>query len=156
VWLGTWSCLVPVRTCPLRVRASGLAATAEETGLPVSFGLDPMIERAQRLPVGVGGEPAVGDRVDVVVLEVVGPVAAGGGADVAVEFGRRPEIQRGAEYGRVAPAEVGDGVKLGAGVQQRFKESVAAEFLGQGDGDGPAPDDVARFAFVGVTPPPGL
>jgi hypothetical protein len=148
--------VVPVRTCPLRVRASGLVATAEEPGSAVPLGLDPVIMRAQRLPVGVGGEPPVGDRVDVVVLEVVGPVAAGGGADVAVELWRRSEIQRGAEHGRVAPAEVGDGVEFGAGVQYRFEERVAAEFFGEGDWDWPAPDDVARFIFVGVTPPPGL
>jgi hypothetical protein len=87
---------------------------------------------------------------------VVAALAAGGGADVAVELGRRPEIQRGLEHCRVPAAEVGDGVDLGARVQYGLEEGITAELFGQRDGDRPAPEDVARLAFMGVAPPVGL
>ena len=41
--------------------------------------------------------------VDVVVLEVVAAIAAGSGADVAAEVGRRSEIQSGAQHRLLSP-----------------------------------------------------
>ena len=67
----TGSGLVPVRACPFRVRALR-PPSAEEARFAVSFGLDPVVEGAERLAVDVGGQPTVGDGVDVIVLEVGG------------------------------------------------------------------------------------
>ena len=72
---------------------SGPRAPLEEPRLSVLFGLDPMVGWTHRLPVGVGRQPAIGNGIDVIVLEVVGPVAAGSGADVAVEIWRCAEIE---------------------------------------------------------------
>jgi hypothetical protein len=63
---------VPNRS--VSVGASGLAP--EEAGFSVSFGLDAVVGPAQRFDVGEAGRAAVGDRVDVITLEVVPPVAA--------------------------------------------------------------------------------
>lgn len=112
-----------------------------------------MVKRAQRLPIGVGGEPPVGDWVDVIVLQVIGPVAAGSGADVAVEVGGCSELESGAEHCGVPPTDVGNGMKFGAGVQNRLEERVPAEFPHQRNRDRPTPDDVAGLTVVGVTPP---
>src|SRR5581483_4988736 len=109
-WLGAGSC-PDGRSC------FGFAfSSVEEPGFAVLFGFDAVVGWAEGLVVGVGGEASVGVGVDVVALEVVAAVAAGGGADVAVEFGRCTEIQCGLEHGGVAAAEVGDGVDLGGGV----------------------------------------
>src|SRR6185295_6778297 len=62
--------LISLRRCAVRLGAGRFVA-AEEAGFAVEFGLDPVVAWAERLVVGVGGQPAVGDGVDVVVLEVV-------------------------------------------------------------------------------------
>jgi hypothetical protein len=60
------------------------------------------------------------------------------------------------EHCRVAAAEVGDGVDLGAVVEHGLEEGVPAELFGQRHRDGSAADDVAGLAFLGVAPPVGL
>jgi hypothetical protein len=97
---------------------------AEQTGFAVVFGLDPVVGWAEQLVVGVGGHPAVGDGVDVIALEVVAPIAARSGADVAVEIGWRSKLEGGAQHRWIPAAEMGDGVDLGAGVQDRLELTV--------------------------------
>ena len=58
------------------------------------------------------------------------PVAVGVGADGALEVGWCAELQGGAQHGRVAAAEVGDGVDLGPGVQHRLQEGIPPELPG--------------------------
>jgi len=97
----------------------------------------------------------MGHGVDVVPFEAVAAVAAGLGAADAVEAGRLPELEGGAQLDGYVAAEVGHGLDAHTVVDDGFDKGVLEALVGEADGHRPSPHYVAGLARVGMAPAVG-
>lgn len=89
-----------------------------------------------------------------VVLQAVATPAVD--APGPAEAGRLTDVESRTQLSGQVAAEVLDGVDSLAVVEHGFDEGVFGELAGDGDGQGPAVQDMTGFAGMGVTPSPGI
>jgi hypothetical protein len=111
-----------------------------------------MVGPAAGFQVVDAGGTAVGERIDVVVFEVVSFPAVF--ADCPGEIRWVAQVQGGANLGWDVPAEMLDMADLDTVVEEGLQEGVRGELLGQVDRYGTTVDDVAGLTLVGMTAPP--